>query len=369
MSSPMKTAENYIDEARELLRKKEAEIGALKAEVSRIRQDNDSAEAIRQEIWGLAAHSPEPPEWLTGKGVKNGARGGPCMIISDMHYGETINSEETGGMNKFNAEIAKARFNRLINNTIDLCFNHMGRAGVAYPGIVACLGGDMIGGDIHEELARTNDRTSQQSVNELTDLLAGGIEQLASKFGRVFLPCVVGNHGRSDRKPTMKGRVYRNYDWSIYANLERYFRKDKHVRLYVPNDADAHFSVFGHRYMLTHGDSLGTKGGDGLIGALGPILRGKLKIGASERSIGNDFDTLLIGHWHQYLPLPGLICNNAIKGWDEYAKLQLRAPYSVPSQALWFTHPEHGITAHWQVYLEGRVPAEKANKVWTQWLV
>lgn len=369
MPAVRKTDADYLDDAREILRKKEAEILALRAEIRDKTRENDSAAAIREEIWGLAAHSPAPPAWLSGKAVKNGTRGGPCLFISDIHYGEVVSGEETGGLNKFNADIAKKRFNRLINTTVDLCFHHMGRAGVAYPGIVTCLGGDMIGGDIHEELARTNDRTSHQSVNDLTDLLASGLSNLADKFGRVFVPCVVGNHGRSDHKPTMKGRVYRNYDWSIYCNLEREFRKDKRVQLYVPNDADAHFSVFGHRYMLTHGDSLGTAGGDGLIGALGPIMRGKVKIGNSERMAGNDFDTLLIGHWHQYLPLPGLICNNSLKGYDEYVKLKLRAPYSRPSQALWFTHPEHGITAHWQVYLEGRVPAEKLEKVWVQWQV
>jgi hypothetical protein len=44
----------------------------------------------------------------------------------------------------------------------------------------------------------------------------------------------------------------------------------------------------------------------------------------------------------------------------------LRAPYSRPSQALWFTHPEHGITAHWQVYLEGLRKAHD-KKQWLQW--
>lgn len=165
----------------------------------------------------------------------------------------------------------------------------------------------------------------------------------------------------------MKNRVYTNYDWSIYCNLERDFRKDKRVHIMVPNEADAHFTVYGHRYMLTHGDSLGVKGGDGIIGAIGPIKRGSIKVGTSERAFGRDFDTLVMCHWHQYITLPGLIVNNALKGFDEYAHLQLRAPYSRPSQALWFTHPEHGITAHWQVYLEGQAKAAQ-SKEWVSWL-
>jgi hypothetical protein len=212
-----------------------------------------------------------------------------------------------------------------------------------------------------------NDATAHQATNDLTDILAGAIETLATKFGRIFVPGVVGNHGRSTKRTWMKGRVFHNYDWSIYCNLEREFKRDtKHIRIVPSNEADYHFPMFGHRFMLTHGDSLGVKGGDGIIGALGPIMRGLLKMGRSESQIGRDFDTLIMGHWHQYITLPGLICNNSLKGYDEYARLQLRAPYSRPSQALAFVHPEHGITAHWQVYLEKLRQADM-NKVWVQW--
>jgi hypothetical protein len=165
----------------------------------------------------------------------------------------------------------------------------------------------------------------------------------------------------------MKNRVFTNYDWSIYCNLERDFRREKRIKFLVPNEADARFTMYGHRYLLTHGDSLGVKGGDGIIGALGPIMRGSLKVGRSEHQLGREFDTLICCHWHQYITLPGLVVNNSLKGFDEYAHLQLRAPYSRPSQALWFTHPEHGITAHWQVYLEGRKQAELMGKEWMTW--
>lgn len=366
MGTPSKTEREYLHDAQDIIRKKNAEILGYKRTVEQIRRDNDTAEAIRQEIFGIAAHTAEPPDWVSDIRGKMGSRGGPVTIWSDWHYGEVVQPDEVGGVNKFNMHVAKRRARALVDTTIDLCFNHMGRASTKYPGIVVCLGGDMIGGDIHEELMVTNDRTSHQSVNDLTDIIGAGLESLASKFDRVFVPCVVGNHGRSTKKMRMKSRVYTNYDWSIYCSLERDFRRDKRIRFMVPNESDAHFTIFGHRYLLTHGDSLGVKGGDGIIGALGPIMRGSLKTGRSEAQIGRPYDTMVIGHWHQYLTLPGLIVNNSLKGYDEYARLMLRAPYSRPSQALWFTHPEHGITAHWQVYLEQLAKVAEA-KIWTQW--
>lgn len=356
------TAESKVIDTEARLRQ---EIKLKDKRIDTLQREEDTAEVIRKLIYGLAERSPEPPTWLLKDG-KPGTRGAPMTIWSDWHYSEVINKDEVGGVNEYNATIAKQRARKLVETTVDLAYNHMGRAKTQYPGVVICLGGDMIGGDIHEELAKTNDRTTQQSINDLTDILGAAIETMAGKFGRAFLPCVVGNHARSTKKMQMKQRVFTSHEWNVYCNLERYFRQSKHVQFMIPSESDAFFTVFGHRYLLTHGDSLGVKGGDGIIGALGPIMRGNLKTHRSEAEIKRDFDTLLIGHWHQYITLPGLIVNNSFKGLDEYARLSLRAPYSRPSQALWFTHPEHGITAHWQVYLEDLRNASTDMK-WVGW--
>lgn len=337
----------------------------LQRQLTQQRNEADSAEAIREAIYGLSARSPEPPQWVLREG-KVGSRGAPLTIFSDWHWGEVVLKEEVAGVNEFNEKIGRARVKRLVDTTIDLCFNHMGRSAVKYPGLIVCLGGDMITGDIHEELRATNDRTPQQSVNDLTDIIAASLDNLAAKFGRLFVPCVVGNHGRSTLKPRMKGRVYTSYEWNIYCNLERHFRSSKNVQFLIPGEADAHFSVFGHRYLLTHGDSLGVKGGDGIIGALGPIMRGALKVGRSEAQIGRDFDTLLIGHWHQFQTPAGVICNGSLIGYNEYARLALRARFEPPTQALIFTHPEWGITARWPMYLEPPLHKD-AEKAWIKW--
>jgi hypothetical protein len=361
-----KTDADRLADALEVVRKKNLELNDNKRTIAQLQREKDTAEAIRQEIFQLASHTPEPPSWVAGKGVKNGTRGGPVLILSDVHYGEVINPDEVGGVNEYNHKIAAKRLKTLTDTTIDLATNHMGRANVAYPGMVLCLGGDLIGGDIHEELSWSNDRTSQQSVNDLTDLLAGMIESFATKFGRVFCPTAIGNHGRGTFKGHYKGRAYTNFDWTIACNLERFFRKEKHIQFQIPAGADARFDLFGTRFLLTHGDTLGVKGGDGIIGVLGPLARGRLKVGQSEAAIGRDFDVLLCGHYHQLVFLPNLICNGCVKGYDEYAKLALRAPYSPPSQALFFVHPEHGITARWPVFLEPKRTLGK-ERTWVSW--
>lgn len=346
----------------EELRKARRAIKDLKAAERKWQIDNDTAQAIRQRIYELAARSPQPPKWSVSKTAgARGARGIPCMLWSDWHRGEVVRPEEINGLNKFNSGVHDARVKKLVDRTIDLCTNHMGRAATVYPGAVIMLGGDFINGDIHEELQQNADRTTQQNINELTDVLAAALDTMAGHFGNIFVPCVVGNHGRSTRKPRLKGRVITNHEWNIYTNLERFFRRSKHVSFMVPESPDAYFSVAGTRYLLTHGDSLGVKGGDGIIGAIGPIMRGTIKTAHSEAQVGRDFDYAVMGHWHQPLWLPSCIVNNALKGHDEYAHTQLRAPYSRPSQLLWFTHPEHGITAKWEVFLEGHRKARQVH--------
>jgi predicted phosphodiesterase len=342
-------------------------LAAAQRDIKALTKENDTAEQIRTAIYGLASRTPEPPKWLdTFKDQVGFSNEVPCTIWSDWHYGERVRPEEVGGMNDFDAEVASTRITKLVDAIIDLSFNHAGRAKKKYPGIVVMLGGDMITGDIHEELTATNDRTTQQCINDLTDLIAAGLSTLADRFGRVFVPCVVGNHGRSTRKPRMKGRVYTSHEWNIYCNLERHFRKDKRIQFHIPNESDAHFSVYGHRFLLTHGDSLGVKGGDGIIGAIGPIMRGSIKTARGEAAIGRDYDTIVMGHWHQMLWLPGCIVNGALKGYDEYARLAIRAPYSPASQALWFVHPKHGITVRREVILQDQ-PAALEQREWLTW--
>ena len=362
VAPPLKTDAERLADAASIIRQKNKDLREQKQLIESLRKEHDDARSIRENIYRIAAYDPDPPEWTVREG-RAGARGVPATIWSDWHYGEVVRMP---GVNSYDKAVAKKRVQRLVEATIDLSFNHMGRAKVAYPGCVVALGGDMLGGDIHEELTRTNDRTTQQAIEDLIDLIGAGLDAMATAFGKLFVPCVVGNHGRSTKKPTLKERVFTSHEWNVYCGLARYFRNSKNVQFKIPETADCAFNIFGHRYLLTHGDSLGAKGGDGIIGALGPIMRGNLKVHRSEAAIGRDFDTLLIAHWHQYITLPGLIVNNSLKGFDEFAHLVLRAPFSLPSQALWFTHPERGITPHWEVCLEGKLKAV-SSLPWVSW--
>lgn len=197
---------------------------------------------------------------------------------------------------------------------------------------------------------------------DLLGVLTWCIEQLADNFGNVFVPCVTGNHGRNTKKPRAKGRNFSNFDWLLYQFLSRQFRHDKRVQFLIPDGSDAHWQVFGHRYCMTHGDQF--RGGDGMIGALGPIIRGDHKKRSRNGQIDLGYDTLLLGHWHQLIQLQRLIVNGSLKGMDEYAFAN-NFGYEIPQQALWLTHSKHGITISMPVHLDDRPLT--GDREWVKW--
>ncbi len=302
---------------------------------------------VREVIFGLSEAKPDIPAWIIDPPKAKHSPGVPTLFASDWHWGEVVDQEQINGVNKYNLRIAHARAKRMVERSIDLLKNHM--VNPSYPGIVFSLGGDMVSGDIHDELRESNELPTIPTVLDLLEVLCACIKSLADAFGHIHVPCVTGNHGRNTLKMRAKGRVHTSYDWLLYCLLEREFKNDKRVSFQVSNGPDCSYSIYGHRYLLTHGDQF--RGGDGMVGALGPILRGDHKKRSRNGQIGLEFDTMLLGHWHQYCHLGRVIVNGSLKGYDEYANAGNFA-FEMPKQALFITHPRHGITFALPVVLE-----------------
>lgn len=317
------------------------------------------AEFVKSKIIKLKEHPYTIPNWLTKtKSSKNA--GIPTLFASDWHWGEVVDPKQIGGVNEFNLEIAQNRAKLMITKAIDLLQNHISHN--KYEGIVFALGGDMSTGDIHEELMATNEKEVMPTILDMFGVLIWCIDTLAKEFGNVFVPCVSGNHGRNTHKIRMKGRNFTNFDWLLYQFLAKHFENDKRVKFLIPDGPDAYYQIYGHRYLLTHGDQF--RGGDGVIGALGPIIRGDHKKRSRNAQIDMAYDTMLIGHWHQLIQLQRLIVNGSLKGYDEYAYSN-NFGFEEPRQALWITHPEHGITFSMAVNVGS--PTEKEYSSWVSW--
>jgi hypothetical protein len=197
-------------------------------------------------------------------------------------------------------------------------------------------------------------------VLDLIDHLVIAIKRLKQVFGQVFLPCVAGNHGRFHKKKRAKESNKSSFDWLIYQSLDRYFADDPDVVFFIPEGPDALVSVYGHRYCFTHGDQF--RGGDGMIGPLGPIARGDHKKRSRNAQIKQDYDTMVIGHFHQLIWHKRFIVNGSLIGYNEYALVN-NFGFELPQQALWISNAEHGITFHLPVNL-GEDEARAADQPW-----
>jgi len=332
----------------------------LERELAQARERTFDEEIIRATILKLqeGITVTQPPAWTIDPLRNNSAPGVPTLFVSDLHWGEVVNPSQINNVNKYNISIAHARMRHLADSAIKLL-------GIIspkfdYPGIVIPLGGDMISGNIHDELMTTNEFNTMPTVLDLFGALTWLIEVFADKFGKVFLPCVTGNHGRDTHKIWNKDRHATSFDWLLYSFLAKRFEGDKRVVFLIPDGPDAYYKIFSHRYLLSHGDQF--RGGDSMIGCLGPILRGDLKKRSRNAQIDREYDTMIIGHWHQYIHHGRVIVNGSLKGYDEYA-YNNNFGFEVPQQALWLTHPKNGITFAMPVKVD-----DKKGVVNTPWV-
>jgi len=342
----------------------EDELVRMRARCKTLTKEALTDEKVRRVIFEIAHTKPTTPAWLTKAAAAiETLPGVPILFGSDWHWGEVVNPDEIGGVNQYNLEIAQQRLHRLIDTTIELLTNHM--VNPKYPGIVFALGGDMVSGDIHEELSETNEAPIMPVVLDLIDHLTVAIRRLKAVFGKVFLPCVAGNHGRNTHKVRAKQFNHNSFDWLIYQCLDRRFADDPDVVFYIPEGTDALVTVAGHRYCFTHGNQF--RGGDGMIGALGPIIRGDHKKRGRNSQVGMEYDTLVLGHWHQLVQTKRYIVNGSLIGYNEYAYAG-NFGYEPPQQALWLSHPKHGITFSMPVNVDDDYTKKHTRKGKQPWV-
>ena len=228
---------NELNEAHNKIRQLEATIHAHE-------ENTLTAEYIKTTILKMSKKAVSPPNWLIKPSKGKRSAGVPTLFASDWHWGEVVDPNQINGVNEYNVAIAQDRAKVMIEKTIDLLKNHVALSD--YPGIVFVLGGDMVSGDIHEELMATNSMEIMPTVIDLFGVLTWCIETLANEFGNVFVPCVSGNHGRNTHKIRAKGRNFTSFDWLLYQFLSKRFENDTRVQFHIPDGSDAYYLSLIH---------------------------------------------------------------------------------------------------------------------------
>lgn len=333
------------------------EAAELRRKVESLTEELNKQAALDSFIQSVTSVRREPPEW-TRKAPSKPDKAIATAFLSDLHLDEVVYAAQVQYVNEYSRAIAEKRLRNFFENVLRLSRDYI--KGIDYDGLILPLGGDIFSGNIHEELRNTNEATIIESLIHWTPRLAAGIKMLADDFGRVYVPCVVGNHGRNTMKPTAKNRPQDNFDYLLGYMLAREFSGDKRVTVEVSESADLTYSAYQTRYLLTHGDQF--RGGGGISGLLSPLMIGDARKRKRQQAVRRPYDYMIMGHWHQLAFVKGMVINGNLKGYDEYSFIS-NFDFEPPRQAFWLTDARKGMTITAPIHVTDkseRYPAEAA---------
>jgi hypothetical protein len=342
MTTPRLTSD-ALDESISTAEREAREENTTQRLLKRAQRHASELEAKVDLLTAIDSVTTSPAPWAEVRTSSVEHHGIANLLLSDLHLDEVVSAAEMRDKNSYDRRIALMRMQETSSNTIKMARDYI--SGVKFDGLTVWANGDWVNGNIHEELARTNDAVDViDTVDYWVDPLCSLLTQQAEHFGRVHVVASGGgNHGRSQRKPPAKGAVRSNFDWLLMRIVYRELKGDERFTWNLSEALDVRETQYTHRYFMVHGDDF--QGGDQIAGAVRPVMMGDYRTLTMEIVDGEPYDTMLVGHFHQYTTLPRAIINGSLKGYDEYAKRKKFRP-EVPKQAFWVTTPENGPSFH-----------------------
>lgn len=204
--------------------------------------------------------------------------------------------------------------------------------------LVLWLGGDLISGDIHDELLERCEVPPGEAMLRVRDWIAAGITRVCTEHPTldVLVPCSVGNHARTtDRMRAATGYGH-SWEWVLYNVLASDFRHDTRVRFHAPKDELVYVDVLDMSLAFHHGHRLRYNGGIG--GLTIPMIKAVHRWQA-----WRDCDFYSFGHFHTRLDLGQIAVNGSVIGPNAYG-LSIGARPEVPQQSFFLLDAERGKT-------------------------
>jgi hypothetical protein len=275
------------------------------------------------------------------------------LLWSDLHAGEVVSEEETNGINAYDWETMLRRQERLRDGLFSYAENRPYTVRKLH---VLALG-DMLSGDIHDELVETNEIPLAEATVQLGMDGAEWLASLGEHFEEVELTGVVGNHPRAKRKPQAK-RAFDNADWIAYHTMRLALRKHDRITLNVPKASAWPVSVAQRwRLLAMHGDGIRST----MPGVpWGGVMRRVNALQSQYTQSGQPIDCFCLGHFHSLNLVESnagrIAMNGSVKGVDEYS-LRAFGGGRGPQQMLLTYHPKNGLTDASIIDLEQPRPA------------
>ena len=274
--------------------------------------------------------------------------------LTDTHVGDRVDANQMYGLNEYNIDLFNKRLFTWMYQVINL--SNLRRNIAPVKELVVPMLGDMISGDIHEELARTNVENCMMQMMNAAYLIAQALRELSSHFPVVRVPAVVGNHGRMTRKIPSKDK-YMDWDYMLYQWLAAFCQDLDNVSFEIPKSFMHIFEVANQKILIMHGDSISGSGGLNAITRAIEKMRSVVQYGERTESKERftSFDAVMIGHFHRIdeydIGTGPLLINGTLKGGDEYTTSQLHIA-NAPKHLISWWHPKMGYLGKEIIYLD-----------------
>lgn len=330
------------------LKAAQAEARLLRAELAATQVELGKAMDVRSLIEAAAQAMAPPPAWHRPRTRKRPTVTA-MVLYGDAHAGERTDPRATEGWGVYNYAIAQARTLRYLEALTRWLTTQ--RAGYRIDEVAVILLGDMVSGDIHDELRCTAEFPAPVQAIAAGRLVAMLVSGLAAQARRVVVYGVAGsNHGRLTKKPQFKQGALNNWDWVVYEYARALLAQHGNVAVDVLPAKKHLVQVAGHGFLCAHGDAVRAWMGIpwyGIEREIGREARRRLERMNDrlrrELPVEGLYEYGLGAHWHTPFVGPGFryIVNGSLSGTNEYDHSAGR--HAAPQQVAALVSPKHGM--------------------------
>jgi len=289
-----------------------------KAALQQIDRERERADAL---VALKGIQSTRPPQRAAKSDKKHDAT--MVVLLSDIHCEEVVRFETVNGLNAFDLDVCDARLAELQRRFLAMLEHERQLARVDR--VVLWMGGDLISGMIHPELAEENSLHPLAATRWIGERLRGFIDAAADNAKEIVVATSCGNHGRTTEK-LRTNEADTSYEHHLYLTM-RAAETNKRVRWLVGEGHLNYVDLDGFKIRFCHGHAVRYQGGIGGIHV--PLNKAVSAWDATQKA-----DLTCIGHWHQFSWSRSgrYVTNGSVIGHSAYA-VRIKATYEPPCQA------------------------------------
>jgi hypothetical protein len=310
-------------------------VSKLAKENSKLLKRNGELQSIRDLV--MSAVPPITPAAVAYKPRKKSKKNDhpAFLLLSDWQIGEVIDDAQAGGWGAFDLATAKRKVTMLAEKILD--WIEVQRSGYRIDSIEIPFLGDLVSGDIHDELKVTAEFPTPVAACEAGKLAAALLARLAPHFKRVRSHFIgTDNHGRLTKKPQYKQGALNNWNVVVCEIMRARLREHANVELNFEVANPAVVEIEGSHILMAHGHDL--KAWMGIPWYSMERYRGRNAIRYAMK--GKHIRLAMCGHYHTPAEIPGWATNGCLTGTTELDHAKGR--FSCPSQKSFLWNRKYG---------------------------